>query len=258
VSAPDIQVAIPSYHRAAILAKQTLPMLADGGVPARCITVFVGDENEAAQYTDVMPAHLFNRIHVTGASGSISGQRNAIQRAYPIGTKLVHCDDDIRAVLLLRNEKLEQLANVYDFFTQAFARAALHGAYLWGVYPTANQRFMKHRSRVGLAFIIGALFGTVIRGLSCEQGRFRAKEDYERSIRYYIEDGCVMRWEDVALRTSYNGTAGGQADARTPEIVAEAVAQLQQRWPELVHINRNRKSGLPEIVLRDARKPVPG
>lgn len=249
-----IQIAIPSYRRADILASRTLPMLFAGGCPPDRVTVFVGTEDEADEYRQALPKELYGEVRVTGQSGALAGQRNAIARSYPVGTRLVQVDDDVKDVLGRINDKrLEPMAELWPFLRTAFDRAALAKCFMWGVYPTANAGFMKPRARVGLAFIIGTLFGTIVRNDPCELVRLKWKEDYERSIRFYIKDSKVLRFEDVALRTSYNNTRGGTEGVRKPEEVAEAVAEMQRKWPHLVHLNPRRKSDLPEITLRDDR-----
>jgi hypothetical protein len=245
-------VAVPSHRRADILAERTLRMLADGGVPSRCITVYLGTEGEAGDYKVALPPELYGHLAITGARG-IGPQRNAIMRNYPKGTRLVMVDDDVRMVKVLSQGKLTRLADVDGFIREAFRRSFKAGAVLWGVYPLPNAGFMSHRLRLGLAFIIGTLFGTIVRELPCELVTVPVKEDYERSIKYFLNDGKVARFEDVTLGTTYAKTPGGVEGIRTVELAEESVAQLRRRYPELVHVNTRRQGPLPEILLRDTR-----
>jgi hypothetical protein len=255
VSASGYQVAIPSHNRAPLLARKTLPMLAHGGVAATAVTVFVATEDEAAQYKQVLPADQYRTIVVTRGDG-ISGQRNAIMRHYPIGTQLVQVDDDVAKLQALQPGTPARLAPITDvdgFIRTAFIRVRKVGAVLWGVYPAPNAGFMHHRLRVGLAFIIGTFFGTTVRHITCEVATVPVKEDYEASVRYFLRDGRVARFEDVTLATYYAKTPGGLQGIRTTAMEAGAVFELRRRYPQLVHLNPRRRSGLPEIILRDKR-----
>jgi hypothetical protein len=79
------------------------------------------------------------------------------------------------------------------------------------------------------------------------------KEDYERSIRFYLRDGAVVRLRNVAPKTAYYTEKGGNQEFRTMKTVAEGAKKLVKMFPELCSLNLTKKSGYPEIRLRDKR-----
>lgn len=65
---------------------------------------------------------------------------------------------------------------------------------LWGMYPVPNYYFMKNEISTNLKFCIGRVFGfnntkDVICGDDC-------RDDYERSILYYVRDGGIIRFNN--------------------------------------------------------------
>jgi hypothetical protein len=85
------------------------------------------------------------------------------------------------------------------------------------------------------------------------------KEYYERSIRFYLRDGAVVRLRNIAPKTAYYTEKGGNQEYRTMETVAAGAKKLVAMFPEMCSLNLTKKSGYPEIRLRDkTRKATRG
>jgi len=248
------EVAVPSFRRADVLAKATLATLARGGVSPGRVTVFVGSQAEADDYSDCLDPASYAGMVVTGAEGDIAGQRNAIVRHYPAGTRLLCADDDLRAVEQLDGAgRLQEVTDLHALIEDGFAAAAASGAWLWGGYAARNAMFMRGRPAVtsGLCYIIGALHGTTLRHIGCELiGGVPYVEDFQRCLRYWSHDGAICRLNHVTLRTSYFARGGLQAAGRTPQLFAAQLRVLQGEFPGLVHVHRGRRSPYPEVQLR--------
>lgn len=246
-------VAIPSYRRAELLRDKTLRMLSKGGVPPERIHVFVANKTEAAAYAAAIPRELYGRI-VVGKRG-ITPQRRFIARHFAEGTAIVSVDDDVASLhrRVSATELSPPIADVHGFFARAFAECRREGLYLWGVYPVLNAFYMKPGVTHDLKFVLGTLYGFINRRDRALMPTLGEKEDIEMSIRYYLKDGGVVRFNDVALKTRFHNPNGGLGDvAGRFDVNERAAAALKARYPDLGFV-WHRKSGMAEFRL--ARRP---
>lgn len=259
------EVAIPSAGRADVLASKTLPMLAVGGVPPQRITVYVPSEAERHEYHNRLPRLLYghlkvaphdpadDRLEVVGREPVGLGlARNRILESLPYGTRLVFVDDDLRGlVTAVDAQTVTPVDDVAGLFDRGFGVANEIGASLWGVYAVANPYFMRPKVRTTLCYVCGGLFGIEVRHGPHERVVLDDKEDFERSMRHYMADGAVVRFDDVALLTSGYSGAGGMQLSRSKPRVEAAARWLADSFPDLCSLNLTKKSGWAEVRLRD-------
>ena len=258
VSRGEIVVAIPSYQRGGVITGRTLRVLAQRGVPAGQIEIWVAGSLQRTVYTETVPEDLYGQIRV-GPVG-LSKVRTAIMRAHPAGTPILFCDDDLDDVCALRagdKPRLVPARDILQIACRGFDTAAAAGARLWGVAPAANAFFMKPGETAGLMFAIGSFYGLIN-----DQGEVAAteldeKEDYERTLRCWEADGSVVRLRDVTVKSTYYRGGGGMVATRTVEAQEAAVRRLEEKWPGVVRRNGRRASDYPEIRLA-APKVVAG
>lgn len=247
------EVAVPSRGRPARIATCTLAALRDGGVPPERVRVFVAPD-EVETYRAQLDGLGLCRGVVAGGD-DLRAQRVAISEFYGDGARVVQIDDDMRAVVRRVNER--RLAKVEGDlaieFEQAFDLAAAAGCRLWGVYPTANAGWMKPRTRQGLSFICGGLFGHVV-----DTGMphvLSQKEDFERTLRYWQADGAVLRVEWLSFRSTMYAPGGmqapGQPDRR--EANEAAVTWLLQQWPAVVRVSPRTNKNIGRELRLHAR-----
>ena len=165
------------------------------------------------------------------------------------------CDDDIRGFIefdatMKRKEK--ELVSLKKLIERGFKECKEKGANLWGLYPSANGFFMKDTVSYDLKFIIGNFFGYTNfkneRQLTVTSG---PKDDYERSLLFFKEDGVVVRLNFAAAKTSIYTTPGGLQDGKRLTRVRKDVQGLLKKYPEYVVPNPRRKGPFPEILLRN-------
>lgn len=239
-------IAIPSFGRAKTIVSKTISTLLDGGVKAEAITVFVV-EPEYQEYKSAigdLPITI-----VTGELG-IRQQRHFIRRYYAEGTHVVSVDDDIEKV----NLELTDFKNIHDFFVAAFDDLVAHNTFLFGVYPVNNAFFQKqrpHSVKRGLSFIIGCLYGFINRydadlDITVSDGE---KEDIELSLRTFIKDGSIVRYEHIAVKTKFYSKVGGlgAGEERVARNNINAIA-LCAAFPFYTKL-KTRKDGRNEITL---------
>jgi len=247
-------VAIPSYKRAETLRDKTLALLKEYKIPKQRIHVFVANKEEEATYKATLDPSTYGHMHV--AIPGMAAVRNYITGYFPVGTQIFNMDDDIRGFLeyspsARRNEK--RLGDLSEFITRGFREARATGFRLFGVYPVANGYFMKPGPpSTDLRYVIGSVWGII------NPGRILTvtiddKEDYLRSVIMYVLDGGVLRFNDVAPQSAYYKEPGGMQETRTMRRIEASAKAMVEAFPDLVKINLTKKSGMPEVRLRDSR-----
>lgn len=211
-------VAILSHKRSHILNQKTLSMLHREGIDNHNIYVFV-DEPEIAEYDAVLNKDYYNKI-VKGGKGIIK-QVEAIEEFFADGTHIVRIDDDIDEVIM--NMSCLYGSSLDTFFKSAFSTCIENNAYIWGVYPVNNNFFMIDKPEVNfnLCYICGNFYGFINRPfkprtklnsqlrLTTSVNMNGNKEDVERTLRYWKNDGIIVRFDRITTKTKYYGTDGG-------------------------------------------------
>lgn len=243
----SFRVAIPSYRRAETITKKTLPLLINRGIDPAIIDVFIVPE-DADAYRPITAAGA-NVVPLSPVG--LAPNRNHIARHYPPGTSLVEVDDDLSDIQRRLDDKhLAPVSDLKSFFGECFEAADASGVALWGLYPVLNPMFMRAQSTLGLAFCVGSLWGVTLRHRDCELVEMEEKEDYERSMRFFLADGAVLRFNHVAAKTRYYREPGGMQEDRTIERAETAVAYLTALYPSLCARRPSRKAGFPEMRIR--------
>jgi hypothetical protein len=254
MNSSDYVVAIPSYGRPDTIKNKTIPTLIRGGVPPEKIHVHVRGEDQHQEYLESLDAETYGQLIKYEAKPGAMGFRNYLARAYPVGSRVVFCDDDLTRVVKMIDEKtLEDVPSLPDLFVESFSALETLGFNLWGIYPVMNPYFMKPKIRVDLSFIIGTMYGVIIRHDECELIGTNDKDDYEKSIKFYLRDGGVLRLEYIAVDTKYIGEPGGMQEFRTEETLSEGVKYLLEKYPEFVTYHVSPSRGTPEVRLKDKR-----
>lgn len=252
----DWVIAIPSYKRAEILRDKTLATLKQYRIPPAKIHVFVANKEEEATYKATLVPGSFGHMHV--AIPGMAAVRNYITRFFPQGKPIFNIDDDVHGFIeysatARRNEApLRSLTTAID---KGFQEARRTGFRLFGFYPVANGYFMKGADvppTTDLRYIIGSAWGILNPGPILTV-TLDDKEDYLRSVMMYLLDGGVLRFGNIAPLTQYYKTPGGMQEERTLKRVEESAKKMVALFPGLVKINLTKKSGMPEVRLRDSR-----
>jgi hypothetical protein len=77
------------------------------------------------------------------------------------------------------------------------------------------------------------------------------KEDYEQSILYYLKDGGVLRFNDIAIKTKFLAKGGlGEDRFERNRLSAN---YLKKKYPDLVTIF-HRKNMMTEVRLHTRKK----
>ena len=274
MSLEDYVVAIPSYKRPETLKTKTLKVLQDYNIDPKRIYIFVADNEQKDIYMKSLPRNSYNKL-VIGKPG-IKNIRNFMPKYFPEGKHIFYMDDDIYDVYETKNpnpasspkydkkqNRHVRLPSLHKLIKQGFKLSKKTGITNWGVYPVLNAYFMKPTSPnvndyVGtkLCYIIGFMTG-VINNRKAEIRTIDDKEDYERSIKYYLKDNGLLRFNNITAKTKCYKEPGGMQVERTKKRIHDSAVYLTKVYPELCSLNTSKKSGFTEIRLRDKRKNVP-
>uniref|UniRef100_A0A6C0J790 Glycosyltransferase 2-like domain-containing protein n=1 Tax=viral metagenome TaxID=1070528 RepID=A0A6C0J790_9ZZZZ len=268
-------VAIPSYKRPTTLKNKSLRVLQEHNIDPKRINIFVSDKEQENIYKKELPNNSYNKI-IVGEPG-IKNIRNFMPKYFKEGQKIFYMDDDISEVFQNFNQnkvpnklnkntydkkynKLKKIKNLHNFIEEAFSLAKKKKMDNWGVYPVENPYFMKPTTKepedftsTYLSYIIGFMTG-VINNRKEEIRTIDDKEDYERSIKYYLKDGGVLRFNNITCRTNCYKEPGGMQVERTKQRIHDSAVYLTKKYPQLCSLNTKKKSGFTEVRLKDKRE----
>ena len=251
---PDYVVCVPSYKRAETCNEKTLKMLKNNHISASKIYVYVANDEEYKEYSRVLDKKLYHKL-VVGIKGLVP-QRQFIMEQWKEGQHIVFFDDDVQSIDLSIS-KLFKGKTLDYFFKYAFRECKAIKSSIWGVYPVYNPFFREARDEMStcLNYIVGAFYGIINRPklksiqltITKENGQ---KEDVERTIKYFIADGIVLRFNRVGFVTKYYGKSGGLGtfeDRLKPML--EASNKIKAAYPEYGNIS-TKKTGMTEFKLK--------
>jgi len=247
-------VCVPSYKRSKVCNTKTLQTLKDNGIPRNKIYVYVANDEEYEIYENELDRDLYNKLYV-GIKGLVP-VRQFIMDQWGPGKHIVFLDDDISNIDLSLSPRFKSHSLDF-FFRTAFQECQRNKSYIWGVYPVFNPFFRKDRAELStdLTYIVGAFYGIINRPslkdiqltITKENGQ---KEDVERTIKYFIKDGIVLRFNKVGFNTIYYGKEGGlgtfEERLKPMKIACELLAR---KYPEYGTI-KVRKNGMTEFAVR--------
>jgi hypothetical protein len=244
-------ICIPSYKRSEICNRKTLNTLKQNNIDSNLIFVYVIEE-EYTQYETTLDKTLYNSL-VIGKKG-LTQQKQFIMNQWEDGKHILFFDDDIDSIDL----SLTNYLSLHSFIDQAFEECHKRNSFIWGVYPVFNPFFRKPREEIStcLNFIVGAFYGIINRPnlesitLHLTNGH---KEDVERTIKYFIQDGIVLRFNKVGFKTKYYGSVGGLGSLKERlKPIFEEAHILKKEYPKYGNIF-TRKTGITEFRLRKIR-----
>lgn len=247
-------ICIPSYKRHDVCNNKTLKTLSDNGISPKLIYVYVANEQEYDIYEQTLDKNKYNKL-VVGKIGLVQ-QRAFISNQWNDNKHIVYLDDDIEKIDLSLSPLFTK--HTLDYFIKyAFNECKKQHSFIWGIYAVYNPFFRKPRPELstGLNYIVGAFYGVINRPklkniqlkITYENG---SKEDVERSILYFINDGIVLRFNKIGFVTKYYGKSGGMGRFEERIIpMKEASERLNKKFSDYGHI-KLRSNGMTEFVLK--------
>lgn len=249
----EYRIAIPTYKRHETLKKKTLALLKKSGIAPEIIDVFVADDSEKELYEKTFEPGSYSKI-IVGQKG-MRAIRNFIQDYYPEGQRVVNLDDDVEKIQIMKDEKIIlDFLDLDNFFNYAFDVCEKLNIHYWGVYGVNNPYFMDNSIALGLRYLEGSFWGNINVHDKSTYVTLDDKEDFERSLRAYVFDGNVARFDFISFESKFWTEPGGmQFDGeRTSERVENSGRKLLEIFPHLCKENTCRKKHF-EIKLVEQR-----
>jgi hypothetical protein len=228
-------IVIPSYKRSQKLKNETLNTLDRFHVEKSIINIFVVEE-EYEEYKSTNPEYNI----IIGEKGIVN-QRRFIENYYQEGDLLLFLDDDITDFDLLGKK-------FNEFVMEGFRECINYNSYIFSIYPVWNKYFREKQIYMTtcLNFCVGAFYGIINRPNKFDINNYR--EDVERSIQYFVNDGIVIRFNQIGFKTKYYSVGGlGLLKERMNDIINE-VEKLVELYPSYGK-RKIRKNGIHEFVL---------
>ena len=233
-------IAIPSLSRPCGLKNKTLNFLDKHDIPKNLIYIFVV-EQEYEIYNSI----IGDGYNLVVSERGISNNRNFISKFFDLGSYVVSMDDDIEEVYFLEDEirlcPVSNLKLVINFMINTMWTSELN---LAGVYPVRNAYFMRDTITTDLRFSIGGFF------IICNQKlmlstQAESKEDYEQTIKYFINDGGVLRFNNIVFKSKKHSEGGLGKDRSA--LNAYAASYLVNEYPDMCVY---KKGSVTEVRLK--------
>jgi hypothetical protein len=246
-------VCVPSYNRPELCNEKTLAMLKTANIKKKNIYVFVANKQELKRYNEVLDKKLYHKI-VLGKKGLVP-QRQFAMKYFKQGEHIVFFDDDVVEVDLSLSMRFKS-GTLDNFFKSAFSDCKKYKSFLWGPYPVYNPFFRKPRPEMttDLRFIAGPFFGIInrpkLKSIKLTITRHNdQKEDVERTIRYFKNDGIVLRYDKIAVKTQYYASKSdyGTFEQRKKPM-EQAAYNLLKAFPEYGTVMK-KTTGMTEFKL---------
>jgi hypothetical protein len=195
-----MKIVIPSYNRQDTINSNTLKVLRDNNILNKDIYVFVSSTEQFIEYKKVVD----DDINIIVGELGIKNQRNFISNYFEIDEILISMDDDINEIKIKGDKTLLQILD----------ELVINCDGLTGFQPTFNEYFSFNNNEIqyGLYFCVGCFFIYRNRHSILTNDYLH---DYELSIKYFIADGHVTRYNHLIFKTKYWNQKGGISTSRT-------------------------------------------
>lgn len=248
----DYIIAIPSYKRAIICNNKTLLMLSKNNIPREKINVYCVEE-DYEDYKNTLDKEKYNNL-IVGVVGLVN-QRSFIQNQYPEYQQILFIDDDVELIDL----SISLFKNLNELIIEAFNDCLKLKSFIWSVYPVYNIFFRKNKEplSIGLKFMIGTFYGIINRPSLISLNPLNdEKEDTERTLKYWLNDEIVLRYNRVGIKTKFYNKIGGMGIMIERKTAAmNQCIFLKSNYPNYGRIF-TRKNGITEFVIKNIKQKI--
>jgi hypothetical protein len=232
------KIAIPSYKRVDVFQEKTLAYLKKTNVILDNVYVFVANKEEYESYKKLNLKNIIIGVE------TIRNQRNFIRNYFNEGDCVFNIDDDVAGIYIATSPKdLKLLTDLNSVILNAFDICKKIKTKLWGLNAVKNSFYAYGKKpTANLKYIVGAAFGQIIDKDSFLSQTIDDKGDYERSIKYFIKFGSVLKINNICIDTNYYKSKGGMQMTRTKERVKASALYLLNKYPDYCKINTSKKN----------------
>ena len=230
----DFVVAIPSLKRSNLLLAKTYNFLNKHNIPDSKIYIFVID-NEYEIYKSIFP-----NCNIVVGRFTAKNNKNYILDYFSKNTNIFQLDDDIKDLFEATDKKtLTPLQDLNKFVSDGFTKLEKENCNLMGVYPIKNAGFMfgnKDEVSNKLNYCCGAVL--LIQNRHSVRRSLNLIEDFEFSLKNYLNDGKVLRHNRVCVEANMYTASGGLQynNNRNPQNKLTEIKRLINEYPEYVKL----------------------
>jgi len=197
-----IEIAIPSSNRITLLQNTTMKLLKENNIDH--ITIFC-PEAQVDLYTEQFPATQVVGVPIKG----IGNTRTFIRNYYPVGTKIIQIDDDIKEICSI--EDSFKVLTLMEYFSKCFEIMKKENVKFAGFCPYDNEFYMKSGYTLNPKYTGGHLILEIIRENPIDV-KINHFEDYVANALYYLLDQKLLRFNGTYVKTKYFNPKGGIID----------------------------------------------
>tara|TARA_R110001632_G_scaffold64838_2_gene153956 strand:+ start:1141 stop:2658 length:1518 start_codon:yes stop_codon:yes gene_type:complete len=206
----DYIVAIPSHNRVNKLKENTLELLDFYNIPKNKIYIFVAEDQIELYNKELDNENTFKKSNTKDEGGynlrtgilGIKENRKSISDYFNENQFIVSLDDDIKDILILKETILKPIESLLELIKTMYNSLKQNNCNLGGLYPIDNPYFMKDTITTDLRFIIGNV-KFFFNKKFLENRKFTLLEDYETTLKYYLYDNKVIRYNNIVASTNY-------------------------------------------------------
>ena len=234
-----MKFAVPSYNRENVFVNKTLKTLIDDNVNFEDIDLFLYGEEQTEKYKKTILEKYDTLPNIITTDILDLGERlnMILNKHYEEGEEIVLIEDDVRG--LCKNKEIQ---DIKVFCQNGFNVLKDEKLYLWGISPTDSTMFNKEGYTTNYKFIIGVLYGIIVRHDTGLNVSITYKQDFERTIKYFIKDGGMVRFNEYYVKTTYRAQGGLGNDNKNGRIEKEiqACKEMIELYPRYVYQNRKK------------------
>jgi len=191
------EIAIPSSGNPILLRDTTLNILKAYRIPYKNITVFFENKSNESAYKSYLLPCTYGKLISTGTNGCAEFY-NSIQHYYLPGTPIVYMKDCIQSIVELDGSgSIQPLRSFLALCKRGFTECEKAHATIWGICPKVSS--MAQTLTTSLSLIPGCLWGCINPGKTIHMTQ-PVKEEYERSIQYFLQSGAVVRFNMILAK----------------------------------------------------------
>ena len=112
---------------------------------------------------------------------------------------------------------------------------------------------MKRKIYTKLCYIPGGVFGIKVKHDPFLERVTNHGEDYEYSIRQYIKNKALIRFDYLTIKSKFFKEEGGLQTIRTKKYIYDSIYQIQSMFPEYCKMYIRKSTGNAELRLKDMR-----
>lgn len=195
----------------------------------------------------------FPRSQVHLCAMGIANTDNAMIDFFPPKKPFINMIDDVRAVEKLFGDGVRKHNKLIKTLKKLYAEMVSRGASYGGFYPVPNAYWMSRSETTTLCCIMEPV--SIVINDPTIRITTNHKADFQKVIEHFQRNGCVVRYNWIALKVDYYKGSGGIV-GRTARSEKSAALQPKKKYPGHIAGVVTKANGTTSLKLRRLNQPV--